>query len=108
MFYRPDVVKVVTDKNDFALYFSRSPIPFPREAVKKYGSLQNALQAEKDLLSLYRKHTGLYVYRREFLLKYTKETQTNLEKTELLEQLRALENGATNKSRRSFGKLDRC
>lgn len=89
-----DVVKVVTDKNDFALYFSRSPIPFPREAVKKYGSLQNALREEKDLLSIYRKHTGLYVYRREFLLKYTKEAQTNLEKTELLEQLRALENGA--------------
>lgn len=90
----PDVVKVVTDKNDFALYFSRSPIPFPREAVKKYGSLENALQADKNLLVLYRKHTGLYVYRREFLLRFTKFKQTNLEKTEMLEQLRALENGA--------------
>ena len=40
----PDVVKVVTDENDFALYFSRSPIPFPRDAVKKYGTLENALQ----------------------------------------------------------------
>lgn len=90
----PDVVKVVTDKNDFALYFSRSPIPFPREAVKEYGSLQNALRGEKDLIKLYRKHTGLYVYRREFLLKYTKFEQTNLEKCEMLEQLRALENGA--------------
>jgi 3-deoxy-manno-octulosonate cytidylyltransferase (CMP-KDO synthetase) len=90
----PDVVKVVTDKNNFALYFSRSPIPFPREAVRKYGSLQNALRGEKDLVSLYWKHTGLYVYRREYLLKYTKEAQTNLEKTEMLEQLRVLENGA--------------
>lgn len=89
-----DVVKVVTDKNGFALYFSRSPVPFPREAVKKYGTLENALRAEKDLLSLYRKHTGLYVYRREFLLKYTRSEQTNLETTEMLEQLRALENGA--------------
>ena len=89
-----DVVKVVTDKNGYALYFSRSPIPFPRDAVKKYGSLKNALQNEPSLLSLYRKHTGIYVYRREFLLKYTKEKQTNLEKTEMLEQLRALENGA--------------
>jgi 3-deoxy-manno-octulosonate cytidylyltransferase (CMP-KDO synthetase) len=88
-----DVVKVVTDKEGFALYFSRSPIPFPREAVKKYGGLENALREEKGLLSLYRKHTGLYVYRREFLLKYTKLEQTNLEKTEMLEQLRALENG---------------
>jgi 3-deoxy-manno-octulosonate cytidylyltransferase (CMP-KDO synthetase) len=89
----PDVVKVVLDDNNFALYFSRSPIPFPREAVKKYGNLENALRAENNLLSLYRKHTGLYVYRREFLLEFTQLTQTNLEKTEMLEQLRALENG---------------
>ncbi|CAN5610978.1 hypothetical protein BH18ACI1_BH18ACI1_03810 [soil metagenome] len=89
-----DVVKVVTDENGFALYFSRLPIPFPREAVKKYGNLENALRKEKDLLSIYRKHIGLYVYRREFLLKYTKLKQTDLEKTEMLEQLRALENGA--------------
>ena len=88
-----DVVKVITDKKGFALYFSRSPIPFPREAVKKYGSLENALRGDKHLLLLYRKHTGLYVYRREFLLRYTKLSQTNLEKTEMLEQLRALENG---------------
>ncbi len=90
----PDVVKVVCDKNDFALYFSRSPIPFPREAVKMFGSLENALREDKHLLALYRKHTGLYVYRREFLLKFTKFEQTSLEKTEMLEQLRALENGA--------------
>ena len=89
-----DVVKVVTDENSFALYFSRLPIPFPREAVKKYGNLEIALREEKDLISLYRKHTGLYIYRREFLLKYTRLNQTNLEKTEMLEQLRALENGA--------------
>ena len=89
-----DVVKVVTDENNFALYFSRSPIPFPREAVKKFGSLEKALREEKDLISQFRKHTGLYVYRREFLLKYTKLKQTQLEKTEMLEQLRALENGA--------------
>ena len=89
-----DVVKVVRDEKDFALYFSRSPIPFPRDAVKKYGNLENALQNEPNLIKLFRKHTGLYVYRREFLLKYTKLKQTNLEKTEMLEQLRALENGA--------------
>ncbi len=89
-----DVVKVVADENDFALYFSRSPIPFPREAVKKFGSLENALREEKDLILQFRKHTGLYVYRREFLLEYMKLKQTNLEITEMLEQLRALENGA--------------
>lgn len=89
-----DIVKVVCDEKGFGLYFSRSPVPFPREAVRQYGTLENALREEKNLLSLYRKHTGLYVYRREFLLKYTELNQTNLEKTELLEQLRALQNGA--------------
>lgn len=90
----PDVVKVVTDESGYALYFSRSPIPFPRESVKKYGNLENALRHEPALISLFRKHTGLYVYRREFLLEYTKMRQTFLETTEMLEQLRALENGA--------------
>lgn len=89
-----DVVKVVTDKNGFAHYFSRSPIPFPREAVKDYGTLENALRNEPELLALFRKHTGLYVYRREYLLKFTRFQQTDLEKMEMLEQLRALENGA--------------
>lgn len=88
-----DVVKVLTDENDFALYFSRSPIPFPREAVGKHGTLEKALRADQNLIPLYRKHTGLYVYRREFLLRYTQTAQSNLEKTEMLEQLRALENG---------------
>jgi 3-deoxy-manno-octulosonate cytidylyltransferase (CMP-KDO synthetase) len=90
----PDVVKIVTDRDGYALYFSRSPVPFPREAVKKYGGLENALRAEPELLALFRKHTGLYVYRREDLLKFTALEQSALEKTEMLEQLRALENGA--------------
>jgi 3-deoxy-manno-octulosonate cytidylyltransferase (CMP-KDO synthetase) len=90
----PDAVKVVSDENGFALYFSRSPVPFPREAVKKHGTLENALRNEPQLISLFRKHTGLYVYRREYLLKFTRLAPTNLEKTEMLEQLRALENGA--------------
>lgn len=91
--FSPDVVKVVTDENDFALYFSRSPIPFPREAVKQYGTLEKALHIEPGLIANFRKHTGLYVYRREFLLEYTKMRQSNLEKVEMLEQLRVLENG---------------
>jgi 3-deoxy-manno-octulosonate cytidylyltransferase (CMP-KDO synthetase) len=90
----PDVVKVVTDENGLALYFSRSPIPFPRDAARKHDGLENALQAEPDLIQNFRKHTGLYVYRREYLLKYTQLPQSNLEKLESLEQLRALENGA--------------
>ncbi len=89
----PNVVKVVTDPACFALYFSRSPIPFPRAAVQQHGSLEAALAAEPALLGRYAKHTGMYVYRREFLLKYAKLPSTPLEQTELLEQLRALEHG---------------
>lgn len=90
----PNIVKVVTDENDYAIYFSRAPIPFPRDAVNKFGSVEDAVVNQPELLALYRKHTGLYVYRREYLLKFTKLAPTKLEKTEMLEQLRALENGA--------------
>ncbi|MBC7900939.1 MAG: 3-deoxy-manno-octulosonate cytidylyltransferase [Saprospiraceae bacterium] len=90
----PNVVKVVTDSNGFALYFSRAPIPFPREAVMMHGSLENIRGSVPTLLSCYRKHVGIYAYRREHLLKFTQMEQTVLEQTEMLEQLRALENGA--------------
>jgi len=90
----PDCVKVVTDENGYALYFSRSPIPFMREKVRQYGGIEAAINAEKELIEHFRKHTGLYVYRREYLLKFTRLAQTKLETTEMLEQLRALENGA--------------
>jgi 3-deoxy-manno-octulosonate cytidylyltransferase (CMP-KDO synthetase) len=89
----PDLVKVVLDDNDNAVYFSRSPIPYPRDAVKKYGSPEEALANEPELLRLFRKHTGLYVYRREVLLEFTKWPQSRLEQIEALEQLRALTNG---------------
>ncbi|HKQ52035.1 MAG TPA: 3-deoxy-manno-octulosonate cytidylyltransferase [Pyrinomonadaceae bacterium] len=90
----PDVVKVVTDATGRALYFSRSPIPYPRDAVRRFGTLQAALEAEPALLQTFRKHTGLYVYRRAFLLEYARWPQSTLERTESLEQLRALERGA--------------
>ena len=89
----PDLVKVVLDSNKIAVYFSRSPIPYPRDAIKKHGSPEAALANEPDLLKLFRKHTGLYVYRREVLLEFTKWPQSKLEKIEALEQLRALEHG---------------
>ncbi len=89
----PDVVKVVTDGRGRALYFSRSPVPLPREAVRRHGSLAAALAAEPQLLALFRKHTGLYVYRRAFLLEYAGWPQTGLERAEALEQLRVLERG---------------
>lgn len=89
----PDLVKVVVDDDDNALYFSRSPVPFPRDAVKRYGSSEIALAEQPDLLKLFRKHTGLYVYRRDLLLEFTRWPQTQLEQIEALEQLRALAHG---------------
>ncbi len=90
----PDVVKVVSDERGHALYFSRSPIPYPREAARKFGSLAAALEVEPALLAAFRKHTGLYVYRRAFLLEYARWPQSALERAESLEQLRMLEHGA--------------
>lgn len=73
----PNLVKCVIDNNGYALYFSRSKIPYERNtgAATFYG------------------HLGIYGYKREALLKMTALPQTPLEKTESLEQLRALENG---------------
>jgi 3-deoxy-manno-octulosonate cytidylyltransferase (CMP-KDO synthetase) len=89
----PSVVKVVVDQEGFAIYFSRNPIPFPREAVLEHGSVEKALRAQPELSTLYSKHTGLYAYRREFLLTFTGLVSTKLERVEALEQLRALEHG---------------
>jgi 3-deoxy-manno-octulosonate cytidylyltransferase (CMP-KDO synthetase) len=90
-----DVVKVLTDRAGRALYFSRSPIPYPRDAVRRHGTLEAALERDPSLLGLFRKHTGLYAYRRAFLLEYSGWPRTLLETTEALEQLRALERGVT-------------
>lgn len=76
------VVKVVLDRDDGAMYFSRSVIPCNRDA-------------ECDLASgLYVRHLGIYAYRGEFLRRYIKEKPCLLENTEKLEQLRALWMGA--------------
>ncbi len=76
----PNVVKVVVDKNNFALYFSRAPIPYL------------APNAEIDLVTYY-KHIGLYGYTKDFLFTYKNLPVSNLEKTEKLEQLRVLAEG---------------
>ena len=99
-----NVVKAVCAEDGRALYFSRSPMPFPRDASLRYGGDPNrALLEEPELFENFRKHTGLYVYGREYLLKFTKLPQTRLEKFESLEQLRALENGALIKVVESAG-----
>ena len=89
--FNPNVVKVVSDDAGCALYFSRSPIPFVRPAAGL--SLEESLRANPDLLSNYRKHSGLYAYRARFLYIYPDLKPSPLELLESLEQLRALENG---------------
>ncbi|TYB33328.1 MAG: 3-deoxy-manno-octulosonate cytidylyltransferase [Flexistipes sinusarabici] len=73
----PGNVKVVVDRQGYALYFSRVKMPFERN---------------KNVV-VYKKHIGIYGFKRDFLLKYAVMDRTPLEKTEELEQLRALENG---------------
>lgn len=78
----PNIVKVVVDLTGRALYFSRWPIPYCRDS--------------KDIgVATYRRHLGLYAYRKDVLLQMSKWKPTPLEQAEKLEQLRALENGLT-------------
>jgi 3-deoxy-manno-octulosonate cytidylyltransferase (CMP-KDO synthetase) len=74
----PNIVKVVVDKNDFALYFSRSVIPFNRN---------------NDYPVAYQRHIGVYAYRKSMLLQFVQWPLSTLEQIEKLEQLRYLENG---------------
>lgn len=77
----PNTAKVVVDKDGFALYFSRQPIPYVRDTIsnqKWNGYLQ---------------HIGMYGFRKDFLLAFTSLEPSPLEKVEALEQLRALEHG---------------
>jgi 3-deoxy-manno-octulosonate cytidylyltransferase (CMP-KDO synthetase) len=74
----PAVVKVVIDRDGYALYFTRSTVPFVRPGQPA---------------PIRWRHMGLYVYRRHFLLKLAEFTQTPLEQAEALEQLRVLEHG---------------
>lgn len=82
--FNPNVVKVVFDKKNFALYFSRSPIPFCRDARTRDEWLK---------LGTYYKHIGIYVYKRSSLFKFVSLKGSKLEELEKLEQLRAIENG---------------
>lgn len=76
--HEPGVVKVITDLNNDAIYFSRAPIPYFRSDFKP---------------APVHHHLGIYAFRRDFLLQYTQLPQTPLEKIESLEQLRAIEHG---------------
>ena len=102
----PNVVKVVFSADGNALYFSRAPIPYHRDSYESgvlspelkdkekllYKS-ENSSLITHDLRRFYYKHIGIYAYRKDVLLKFSKLPQTKLEDIEKLEQLRALENG---------------
>jgi 3-deoxy-manno-octulosonate cytidylyltransferase (CMP-KDO synthetase) len=82
----PNVVKVAIARTGNALYFSRHPIPYARDA-------SSARAVDQMQHASYHKHLGIYAYRHEFLMRYVRMPQTGLELTEKLEQLRALDNG---------------
>jgi 3-deoxy-manno-octulosonate cytidylyltransferase (CMP-KDO synthetase) len=84
-FVNPNVVKVVADQAGYALYFSRAPIPWPRDAF----AMQQAMP--QDLAAL--RHIGLYAYRAGFLRTYASLAASPLERHEMLEQLRVLWHG---------------
>ena len=83
----PNVVKVVVDTQNNAIYFSRAPIPFPRDHQEIIHSNEEFKKHN------FFRHIGIYGYQKDFLAKYIKMDQTNLEKLEKLEQLRVIENG---------------
>jgi 3-deoxy-manno-octulosonate cytidylyltransferase (CMP-KDO synthetase) len=84
-FINPNVVKVVADEAGYALYFSRAPIPWPRDAF----AAQQAMPHELGAL----RHIGLYAYRVGFLRTYASLISSPLERYEMLEQLRVLGHG---------------
>jgi len=87
----PNVVKVVVAGDGRALYFSRSPIPYYRSSTS--DDLASGLASRSDGLAGYRKHQGIYGYRRDILNRLSGMQPTPLELDESLEQLRALESG---------------
>jgi 3-deoxy-manno-octulosonate cytidylyltransferase (CMP-KDO synthetase) len=89
--FDPNVVKVVTDNADNALYFSRLPIPYMRDKImekERFAPLDLNLNK-----TAYFKHLGIYFYTPEFLKKFAKLPECSLERAEKLEQLRALFHG---------------
>ncbi|MCW9025555.1 MAG: 3-deoxy-manno-octulosonate cytidylyltransferase [Gammaproteobacteria bacterium] len=85
--FDPNVVKVIRDSKDFALYFSRAPIPWSR------GHFDQTPPVMPKDTSLYHRHIGLYGYRASYIRNYINSEHIQLEATESLEQLRALWHG---------------
>jgi len=90
--FSPNVVKVVTDSEGFAMYFSRAPIPFYRDEWETKKQESGGKGPEIRNIFCY-KHIGIYGYRKDALMQFTSLPPGRLERTEKLEQLRALEAG---------------
>jgi 3-deoxy-manno-octulosonate cytidylyltransferase (CMP-KDO synthetase) len=88
----PSVVKVTIDGHGYATAFSRNRISPSNQASEKGGSIESGPDTSGLLLD-FKKHTGLYAYRREFLLQFARWPQSENERRESLEQLRALDRG---------------
>ena len=84
-FRNPNIVKAVTDKDGNALYFSRAPIPYPRDAFAAGQTMPDGLPGLR--------HIGIYAYRAGFLRRYNQLAPAAIERFESLEQLRALWHG---------------
>ena len=84
-FINPNIVKVVADEAGYAVYFSRAPIPWPRDAFAAQAAMPHELGALR--------HIGLYAYRAGFLRTYSSLAASPLERYEMLEQLRVLWHG---------------
>lgn len=83
----PNVVKVVTDARGMAMYFSRAPIPWPRD---EFSSNQHLMPSQYN----WQRHIGIYAYRVKMLNEFVRWSPAPIEETECLEQLRAMWNGA--------------
>lgn len=97
-FLDPNVVKIVLDDDNYALYFSRAPIPYVRDNDNRFefaskGKRAEEIQGGKKTNFSFLKHLGVYVYRKDFLLAFSSLRSTGLEDAEKLEQLRVLSNG---------------
>ena len=90
--FNPNVVKVVLDARGVALYFSRAPIPWARDAYQPHWPDVASMPAPPSLATVYR-HVGLYAYRAKFLRTYPTLTLSPIEQAEALEQLRAMWHG---------------
>jgi len=88
----PNIVKVVFDRNGFALYFSRYPIPYRQGFHQDLSDRKKDIEKYKDTEFHY-KHIGIYAYTKDFLFTFKSLPESRLEKAERLEQLRVLENG---------------